>query len=177
MKVIIILFCFVTILFSKTYDLVEVFNLSYENSDTFKIAKLKIENVDEDVQKSVSSFYPKVNLDLEYKKLNEFPVVVDGVEKRRRDDRLDQTINVEQLLYDRSKYLEYKKQKNNFFQTSFEKDKEYQQLVYDVIKYYFETLFRNFFTSFLPSTVGNIGFFLERMGMIFPSKGRSSTSR
>ena len=143
MKVIIIVLCFVSILFSKTYDLVEVFNLSYANSDTFKIAKLKMEYVDEDVQKSISSFYPKVNLDLEYKKLNEYPVVVDGVEKRRRDDRFDQTLNVEQLLYDRSKYLEYKKQKNNLSQTSLEKDKEYQQLVYDVIKYYFETLFRN----------------------------------
>lgn len=99
--------------------------------------------VDEDVQKSVSSFYPKVNLDLEYIKLNEYPVVVNGVEERTRDDRYDQTLNVEQLLYDRSKYLEYKKQKNNYTQTSLEKDKAYQQLVYDVIKYYFETLFRN----------------------------------
>lgn len=76
MKVIIIVLCFVSILFSKTYDLVEVFNLSYANSDTFKIAKLKMEYVDEDVQKSISSFYPKLNLDLEYKKLNEYPVVV-----------------------------------------------------------------------------------------------------
>ena len=143
MKIIIVLFFFTSILFSRTYDLVEVFNLSYANSDAFKIAKLKMEYVDEDIQKSISSFYPKVNLDLEYKKLNEFPVVVDGVEKRRRDDRFDQTLSVEQLLYDRSKYLEYKKQKNNFSQTSLEKDKEYQQLVYDVIKYYFETLFRN----------------------------------
>ena len=143
MKVIIILFCFISILSSKTYDLVEVFNLSYINSNAFKIAKLKMKYVDEDVQKSVSSFYPKVNLDLEYIKLNEYPVVVNGVEERTRDDRYDQTLNVEQLLYDRSKYLEYKKQKNNYTQTSLEKDKAYQQLVYDVIKYYFETLFRN----------------------------------
>ena len=142
MKVVILL-CFASVLFSKTYDLVEVFKLSYANSDTFKVAKLKMGYVDEDIQKSVSSFYPKINLDLEYKKLNEYPVVVDGVEKRRRDDRFDQTLSVDQLLYDRSKYLEYKKQKNNFTQTSLEKDKEYQQLIYDVIKYYFETLFRN----------------------------------
>ena len=143
MKIIITLFFLVSGLFSKTYDLLEVFQLSYANSDTFKVAKLKMEYTDEDVQKSVSSFYPKINLDLEYKKLNEYPVVVDGVEKRRRDDRFDQTLSVDQLLYDRSKYLEYKKQKNNFTQTSLEKDKEYQQLIYDVIKYYFETLFRN----------------------------------
>ena len=143
MKIIITLFFLATVLFSKTYDLLEVFELSYANSNSFKAAKLKMEYVDEDIQKSVASFYPKVNLDLEYKKLNEYPVVVDGVEKRRRDDRFDQTLSVEQLLYDRSKYLEYKKQKNSFTQTSLEKDKEYQQLVYDVIKYYFETLFRN----------------------------------
>ena len=70
--------------------------------------KLKNQYNEKEVDKSISSFYPKVNIETEFMKINEYPVVIDGVEQDRRDNRKDTTFTVEQTIYDRSKYFEYK---------------------------------------------------------------------
>ncbi|MCT7618834.1 TolC family protein [Aliarcobacter butzleri] len=128
--------------FAQTYNLVDLYKLSFENSESYKVSKLKNEYSDDEVDKSLSAFYPKVNIETEFMKINEFPVIVDGVEQERRDDRKDTTFTVEQTIYDRSKYLDYKLKKNDFLQSEFDINKEHQELVFDVIRYYLESLLK-----------------------------------
>ncbi|KLE05305.1 TolC family protein [Aliarcobacter butzleri] len=128
--------------FAQTYNLVDLYKLSFENSESYKVSKLKNEYSDDEVDKSLSAFYPKVNIETEFMKINEFPVIVDGVEQERRDDRKDTTFTVEQTIYDRSKYLDYKLKKNDFLQSEFDINKEHQELVFDVIRYYLDSLLK-----------------------------------
>lgn len=128
--------------FAQTYNLVDLYKLSFENSESYKVSKLKNEYNDDEVDKSLSAFYPKVNIETEFMKINEFPVIVDGVEQERRDDRKDTTFTVEQTIYDRSKYLDYKLKKNDFLQSEFDINKEHQELVFDVIRYYLDSLLK-----------------------------------
>ncbi|MCG3653497.1 TolC family protein [Aliarcobacter butzleri] len=128
--------------FAQTYNLVDLYKLSFENSESYKVSKLKNEYSDDEVDKSLSAFYPKVNIETEFMKINEFPLIVDGVEQERRDDRKDTTFTVEQTIYDRSKYLDYKLKKNDFLQSEFDINKEHQELVFDVIRYYLDSLLK-----------------------------------
>ena len=128
--------------YAKKYDLIEVYNLAYANSESYEISVLKENSSEKEIDKSLAAFYPKVSLDTEYMKLNKYPVIVDGVEKYKRTHRRDITVNVDQVLYDRSKYLDYKDKKNLFNQRVLEKYKEEQQLIFDVTKYYFETIYK-----------------------------------
>lgn len=142
MKSIISLLLIYNILLSKTYDLDEIYEAAYQNSDSYNIAVLKNESLDKEVDKSLSSFLPTATVKNEYLKVNEYPVIVDGIEIEKRRTRRDITFTVEQILYDRSKYLNYKDSQSIYNQSSLEKEKEKQQLMFDVIRYYFETLFK-----------------------------------
>lgn len=131
-----------SIAFSQTYNLVDLYKLSFENSENYKISKLKNQHSNEEVDKSLSAFYPNINIETEFMKINEFPVIIDGVETERRNNRKDTTFTVEQTIYDRSKYLDYKLKKNDFLQSEFDINKEHQELVFDVIRYYLESLLK-----------------------------------
>lgn len=138
----IIYFLCVSTLFSKSLDLLEVFKLSLPQSETFKISKYKTNYADDGVDKSLSSFYPQATFQVEKINLNEFPVVVNGVVEERRTDKEDATFRVDQVIYDRSKYLNYQKASNSLDQAHLEQDKVYQELMFDVIKYYFESVLK-----------------------------------
>lgn len=131
------------LVFARVYDVKELYDLSYLNSDNLKIAVLRKKESNEEWDKSLSSFYPKIKIEKEFFKVNQFPVIIDGVEKEKRIHRRDMTITLDQVLYDRSKYLDYKDKKNAFFQADLQKQKENQQLIFDVIQYYFETLYKS----------------------------------
>ncbi len=142
MKVIFILIVFVISLYSKTYDLIEVYKLAALSNEDYKIAQFESTLKEKEVDKSLSSFYPQVRIDGKYIKKNEFPIIVDGVEEERRKYRRDIVLNIDQILYDRSKYLDYKIINNDFSQSILNKAQEKQKLMFEVIKYYFETLFK-----------------------------------
>ncbi len=137
-----ILFVLMSFTYAKIYDVKEIYDLSYINSDDFKIAMLKEKVADKGVDKALSSFYPKVDFETEYSKVNEFSVVVDDIEREKKDNRTDVTILLEQVIYDRAKYLDYKDKTIFYEQTALEKEKAKQQLIFDVTKYYFETLMK-----------------------------------
>lgn len=128
--------------FAQTYNLTDLYKFSFENSENYEISKLKNKYNEKEVDKSISSFYPKVNIETEFMKINEYPVVIDGVEQDRRDNRKDTTFTVEQTIYDRSKYFEYKSKENDFLQSEFDINKEKQELMFDVIKYYLDSLLK-----------------------------------
>lgn len=128
--------------FAQTYNLTDLYKSSFENSENYEISKLKNKYNEKEVDKSISSFYPKVNIETEFMKINEYPVVIDGVEQDRRDNRKDTTFTVEQTIYDRSKYFEYKSKENDFLQSEFDINKEKQELMFDVIKYYLDSLLK-----------------------------------
>lgn len=142
MKVIFILFVFVVFLYSKTYDLVEVYKLANLSNEDYKIAQFETTLKEKEIDKSLSSFYPQVRIDGKYIRKNEFPVIVDGVEEERRRYRKDIVLNIDQILYDRSKYLNYKLISNDYSQSILTQAQEKQKLMFEVIKYYFETLFK-----------------------------------
>lgn len=128
--------------FAQTYNLTDLYKFSFENSENYEISKLKNKYNEKEVDKSISSFYPKVNIETEFMKINEYPVVIDGVEQDRRTNRKDTTFTVEQTIYDRSKYFEYKSKENDFLQSEFDINKEKQELMFDVIKYYLDSLLK-----------------------------------
>ncbi len=128
--------------FAQTYNLTDLYKFSFENSENYEISKLKNKYNEKEVDKSISSFYPKVNIETEFMKINEYLVVIDGVEQDRRDNRKDTTFTVEQTIYDRSKYFEYKSKENDFLQSEFDINKEKQELMFDVIKYYLDSLLK-----------------------------------
>lgn len=142
MKIFVGLLIICNILFSKVYSLTDVYEAAFNNSDSYKISLLKKDSSDKEVDKSLSAFLPTAKIENEYFKLNEYPVIVEGVEVEKRRTRRDITFTLEQTLYDRSKYLDYKDKQTIYKQSSLEKDKEKQQLIFDVIKYYFETIFK-----------------------------------
>lgn len=131
-----------SVAFSKTYNLTEIYDSSFSNSENYGISILKNQYYDDEVDKSISSFYPKINLNTEYMKINEFPVIVDNVEKERRDKRRDVTLSVEQVIYDRSKYLEYEIKKNDFFRSEVDIKVEQQEVISNVVKYYLDALLK-----------------------------------
>ncbi len=141
-KTILFVVLFSSISFSKVYDLVDVFDKAIKNSNDYKISKLKEEYVNKEIDKSISAFLPKIDIEYTYKRVNEFPVIVEGVEIEKRKKRLDRTITLTQSLYDRSVYYEYKKQKNLLSQEVLNTHQAYQNLSYEVIKTYFETLYK-----------------------------------
>lgn len=128
--------------FAQTYNLTDLYKFSFENSENYEISKLKNKYNEKEVDKSISSFYPKVNIETEFMKINEYLVVIDGVEQDRRNNRKDTTFTVEQTIYDRSKYFEYKSKENDFLQSEFDINKEKQELMFDVIKYYLDSLLK-----------------------------------
>ncbi len=128
--------------YSKIYSLLEVFELSNINSDEKKISKYQYESAQEELEKSISPFYPKIDLKFEYKKVNEFPIIVDGIEIDKRNEKLDSTLNIEQVLYDRKKYVDYKQKKNSLKKSFLEKRNNDQMLIHEVINSYFETIFK-----------------------------------
>lgn len=142
MRIIVSILVLYNILFSKVYTLKEVYEAAFTNSDSYHISSLKKESSNKEVDKSLSAFLPTAKIENEYFKLNEYPVIVDGVEVRKRKSRRDVTFTLEQTLYDRSKYLNYKDKKVIYNQSSLEKTKEKQKLIFDVIRYYFETIFK-----------------------------------
>lgn len=129
-------------LFAKTFTLNDIYLFTIKNSESYEIAKLKEEYTDENTDKSISNFYPKLDIEAEYKKINEFPVYSNGVEMERREYRRDITVNLEQVLYNRSLYLDYKIKKNEYEKSKLETFKEHQKIMYDVIKYYLEAIFK-----------------------------------
>lgn len=139
-----IAFCILlySVAFSETYNLTEVYDSSFSNSESYEISTLKSQYYNEEVDKSISSFYPKIDLNTEYMKINEFPIVVDNVEKERRDKRRDVTLSVEQVIYDRSKYLDYELKKNDFFRSEIDIKLEQQEVISNVIKYYLDALLK-----------------------------------
>jgi outer membrane protein len=139
-----IAFCILlySVAFSKTYNLTEIYDSSFSNNESYEISTLRTQYYDEEVDKSISSFYPKIDLNTEYMKINEFPVVVDNVEKERRDKRRDVTLSVEQVLYDRSKYLEYEIKKDDFFRSEIDVKIEEQEVISNIIKYYLDSLLK-----------------------------------
>lgn len=142
MRIIVSILVLYNILFSKVYTLKEVYEAAFTNSDSYHISSLKKESSNKEVDKTLSAFLPTAKIENEYFKLNEYPVIVDGVEVRKRKSRRDVTFTLEQTLYDRSKYLNYKDKKVIYNQSSLEKTKEKQQLIFDVIRYYFEAIFK-----------------------------------
>jgi len=142
MKIIISLFVISTVLLSKIYDLNEIYEVAFNNSDSYHISTLKKDSSDKEVDKSLSAFLPTAKVEHEYLKINEFPVIVDGVEIEKRENRKDITFTLEQTLYDRSKYLNYMDKQIIYNQSVLERDKEKQQLIFDVVRYYFETIFK-----------------------------------
>jgi|GEM_PF-4830102 len=128
--------------FAKTYNLVQLYKLSFSNSEDYEIGKLKREFSNKELDKSISAFYPKVSIEKKLMKVNEFPVVVNGVEQERRDNRQDTTFIVEQIIYDRSKYYDYRLKSNDLLQSEIEVDKKQQELMFDLIKYYLDSLLK-----------------------------------
>ncbi|WP_044417950.1 TolC family protein [Halarcobacter anaerophilus] len=169
MKNFIVLFLFHSVLFAKTYDLIELYGMTLHNSETYKIAKLKENHADKEIDKSLSSFYPKIDIDTEYMKINEFSVFDDGVEVEKRDRRRDITVNIEQMLYNRSLYLDYKIKKNDFQKSQLEKIKEHQQIMYDVIKYYLETILKENQLKNAKQKLIRLNAILERAQMKYKS--------
>lgn len=139
---VILFILFYSFAFGKTYNLIDLYELSVGMNESYEISKLNKKYSDEEVNKSISSFYPKADISTEFMKINEFPVIIDGVEQERRDNRRDTTLIVEQTIYDRSKYLDYKIKKNDFYQSEFGEIKEHQTLIYDLIRYYLDTLLK-----------------------------------
>lgn len=139
-----IVFCLglCSLVFGKSYNLVDIYRLSFANSESYEIRKLQSDYNDKEVDKALSAFYPKVDATREYMKINEYPVVLDGIERERRNKRRDTTLTVEQTVYDRSKYLEHKLRKNDLLQSELDIEKEHQSLMNDVIKYYLDALLK-----------------------------------
>lgn len=142
MKKLVIFIFLYSFAFGKTYNIVEVYNSSFFNSESYEISNLRNQYYDKELDKSTSAFYPKIDLNVEQMRINEFPVIVDSVEKERRDQRRDITLNVEQVIYDRSKYLEYQIKKKDYVQSQFDINSKHQEVVFDVIKYYLDSLLK-----------------------------------
>ena len=142
MRIIFFFSFIISMSYSKTYSLLEVFELSYINSDEQKILNYQHQKEQEELEKSISSFYPKIDLKVEYKKINEFPVIVDGIELKKRKEKLDSTLSIEQTLYDRKKYIVYKQKNNSLKKSYLEKKNNKQLLMHEVINSYFETIYK-----------------------------------
>ncbi|WP_419678262.1 TolC family protein [Aliarcobacter lanthieri] len=142
MKIFIFLLTFSSLVFGKTYSLYDLYKLSSISSEDYEISKLQNEYTDKEVDKSISAFYPKVEISSELMKINEFPVIIDGVEQEKRENRRDTTFTVEQTIYDRSKYYDYKVKSNELLQSEFEIDKQEQELMFNVINYYLDSLLK-----------------------------------
>ena len=142
MRIIFFFSFIISMSYSKTYSLLEVFELSYINSDEQKILNYQHQKEQEELEKSISSFYPKIDLKFEYKKINEFPVIVDGIELKKRKEKLDSTLSIEQTLYDRKKYIVYKQKNNSLKKSYLEKKNNKQLLMHEVINSYFETIYK-----------------------------------
>lgn len=142
MKIFLFFLVFYSISLAKTYTLVDLYKLSFSNSEDYEISRLQSKYSDKEVDKSISEFYPKVDITTELMKINEYPVIIDGIEQERRDKRRDTTFTVEQTIYDRNKYYDYKLKSNNFLQSEFEINKKQQELMFDVISYYLDSLLK-----------------------------------
>ncbi|WP_418185192.1 TolC family protein [Aliarcobacter vitoriensis] len=142
MKIFIFLLTFSSLVFGKTYSLFDLYKLSSHISEDYEISKLQNQYSDKEVDKSISAFYPKVDISSELMKINEFPVIIDGVEQERRDNRRDTTFTVEQTIYDRSKYYDYKVKSNELLQSEFEIHTQQQELMFNVISYYLDSLLK-----------------------------------
>ncbi|RBQ29551.1 TolC family protein [Aliarcobacter vitoriensis] len=142
MKIFIFLLTFSSLVFGKTYSLFDLYKLSSHISEDYEISKLQNEYSDKEVDKSISAFYPKVDISSELMKINEFPVIIDGVEQEKRDNRRDTTFTVEQTIYDRSKYYDYKVKSNELLQSEFEIHTQQQELMFNVISYYLDSLLK-----------------------------------
>ena len=139
MKIFLFFLVFYSLSFAQTYTLVDLYKLSFSNSEDYEISRLQSKYSDKEVDKSISEFYPKVDITTELMKINEYPVIIDGIEQERRDKRRDTTFTVEQTIYDRNKYYDYKLKSNNFLQSEFEINKKQQELMFDVICYYLDS--------------------------------------
>lgn len=142
MKIFLFFLVFYSLSFAQTYTLVDLYKLSFSNSEDYEISRLQSKYSDKEVDKSISEFYPKVDITTELMKINEYPVIIDGIEQERRDKRRDTTFTVEQTIYDRNKYYDYKLKSNNFLQSEFEINKKQQELMFDVISYYLDSLLK-----------------------------------
>lgn len=162
MKIIVSLFVISTVLLSKIYDLNEIYTAAFHNSDSYTMSILKKDSSEKEVDKALTAFFPTAKIEHEYLKINEFPVIVDGVEIEKRENRKDLTFTLEQTLYDRSKYLNYKEKEILYHQAALEKDKEKQQLLFDVVKYYFETIFKANQIDVIEQKLKSIDKILER---------------
>jgi len=118
MKIFLFFLVFYSLSFAQTYTLVDLYKLSFSNSEDYEISRLQSKYSDKEVDKSISEFYPKVDITTELMKINEYPVIIDGIEQERRDKRRDTTFTVEQTIYDRNKYYDYKLKSNNFYKVS-----------------------------------------------------------
>lgn len=128
--------------YAKTYNILEVYDASFSSSENYEISNLRNQYQYNEIDKSLSAFYPKLDLNIEQMKINEFPVVIDGEEKERRDQRRDVIFSAEQIIYDRSKILDYQIKKKDYFQSQFEMNIEHQEIMFNVIKYYLDALLK-----------------------------------
>ena len=135
MKIFLFFLVFYSLSFAQTYTLVDLYKLSFSNSEDYEISRLQSKYSDKEVDKSISEFYPKVDITTELMKINEYPVIIDGIEQERRDKRRDTTFTVEQTIYDRNKYYDYKLKSNNFLQSEFEINKKQQELMFFFTKW------------------------------------------
>jgi len=123
---------------AKTYTVQEVVSLSIDNSKKIDIASLAHSIQYKEVAKSKSFFYPTAYVELTYDK----QVLFNDNRIKKQNEKVEGTFNIEQVLYDRSKYLEYEKEKHNFFLTQLDENNEKNKLVLEVIQTYLETLFK-----------------------------------
>ncbi len=155
--------------FGKTYNLLEIYDASFNNNEDYEISNLKNQYYYKEIDKSLSLFYPKIDLNIEQMKINEFPVVIDNVEKERRDQRRDVIFSVEQTIYDRSKYLDYQIKKNDFLQSQFDINIKHQEVIFDVIKYYLDALLKAKQIELLNQKNKRLSVILERATAKFES--------
>jgi outer membrane protein len=169
MKYTVLLIMIVNICFAKVHDIVDIYNSYLQNNESYKISELKTKYYDKEIDKSLSAFYPKISLDTEYMKINEFPVVVDGVEQEKRRYRRDITVNVEQIIYNRSQYFDYKIKDNEYLQSSLQNNQEHQNLIFDVIRYYLETVLKSKQIDLTEQKLNRLNVILKRAKLKYES--------
>ena len=70
MKIFLFFLVFYSISLAKTYTLVDLYKLSFSNSEDYEISRLQSKYSDKEVDKSISEFYPKVDITTELMKIN-----------------------------------------------------------------------------------------------------------
>lgn len=97
--------------YSKSYDLLEVYELALNHSKNIQISSLKIQKSTAASKTSFSSLLPQINASLSESKVNSFPVVEDGEIIEERDQKRESSITISQTLYNPEDYHNYQASK------------------------------------------------------------------